>query len=1314
MKKQFVGLAMAILLLLYPLVSFAEEGNPYPMKALFPEGIDNVNSSLFSNSKIKRPIETDFEERSELSVLSKENQSGQLIISEDAYSGKFALKIQKLQENILPIRETEYFRITDITPSTMANVEPMALSENADFSLRINDKTVMVSGVKASNEMVSLLVKEGDNIAYIDQTNADANGFYDFTFSLDDYGTYQLSIGGSESTVMRTNFVLDGKNISKPTQAPKPVEPTLGVDVKCNFYTAMIKPMYLSENISFYVKVECDDGNGNITEQYALIKSDKDCDGVYKIGEDLSRGKWQNVQLNLMDIDEAYRNCSVSGLYMNANQDSEWLFDDITSGYKKVNETKFDLSEFEKENVVYTDEGLRFANNTQSEDYDVRSKVVFGDMSISEQLSTIKINSKIEFSSNNMVYQDDDKVIYYVPLESEEWVVNDADYNTSATGVSKKETVSIENEGGEKTLICIVMRSQGNVSTILKDIATEERVKISYDLINKNLGNLKGGTQLELFEGDAESPYYATRSNFKSFLKEQTISHIVPKIRPNTKIKITNLEPQTSGTTYDEICLANIKITELKDKDWDIREQYASHNLTYRAMADSFESSGGHLKRTTAGELCSDAEKYAIVYQNVAGIVNDDNNMWQLIDEYRDIEYDFAIYKILNLSTEPVSVNLGSKIVWLHYGLANYYLETASISVTLPANPKVMLISKEFYTNETVNLDNSYYTHIDGISSGVFVEKENAMLYANVYDGNRPYIYNLETEKSTKLSDDELLSISPDGAYLLLKGNNDYCYVLNRETMHKNETSVWYYNSSGLYQEQYFIGNNSEWFYSNYRNTASTANGYIRTHSLYYNNSDGLQLVDTITSTDYMSSHAFDTSGKYLLWSVGSGIRLYQKVNGIWNRIAEIGVAGTITNCMLSNDLSVAYVQVGDDVYSIDLNTKTSELLLKKTSILQLTENNMLLINQEDCYYLYNPVTDVKYKIFNHAFTCNSICYNPETNLIVGIMPNGSIFRHHFSTEQPEAKFALSFDGRNNWYAYSGGRWITVSKENTPNKEEMRLSGMTAEIVNSIPSSAYDKLYSDGSDILTVDVAIYMYSNSNNQTPMIEDITVTTIEKDDLSGLYGIHLEKYPKDEYRSVSALFPIENFGSNAECYYLLYIGNDWLYTYKNNELVKVEEPADILLEDMTQSWITFKQYGMNAQELRSIPSDVLSNLFVNDEYANTEFGVIYVVKTADEDTTDYTVTFRLSSSSNYITEDDIVVEIMMNGGDVKVIDSQEFSAEDIENLLSWIEARQNGSGEVFYRLKNDKNQHFINYYMINSISVYNGEEYRSQITE
>lgn len=1379
MKKQIVGFMTAILLLTCHFVGFAVESNFYPVKAMFPKGVENVNSSLFLNSKIKRPIEMDFEGREELVSIAIHNQSGQLAISEDVYSGKFALKIKQLHDEILSIKETEYFQITDILPDTTTDNKSDELSDKTDFTIQVNGKTVIVSGIKAPKEMVSLLVEEGNQIAYIDQTDADVNGFYKFTFTLNHYGTYQLSVGGSKSTVIRTSLVLDETSVSEPV--PTPIEPTVGIDMKCNCYTFMLKPMYKSEKISFYVKVQSNNGLDSTTEQYALVKSDKDGDGIYEIGEDLSRGKWQAVQLNLMDIEEGIG--IVSGLYMKANQGSEWLIDEITSNYKKINETKYDLSTFEKDNVVYVDGDLRFANYTGDENYSTNTQIVSGGLNISEPISEIHIDSKMRSISSEPIHTEaTEKILYDIPFDSEEWIVNDANYEALESGVSKKVakryyrdtlpsipesssvmtipirsgiekrfrivvsrlssvsntitftvtdksgnsqsyhlysgnnnglytdwydddiTISIKNYSGkhikiwgveyepeENTRSDIVMRSQGNVFADLKEFTTDDRVHISYDLVCEKASFLSAGTQLELFEGDAEYPYYTTRSMFKGYLVKQTVSHIVPKIKPNTKVKITNLEPRTNGSTYDEIRLSNFKIKNLQNKDWDLKESYAYYDLVHHYDFNSAVQTSDFAKESVK-DFASAEEQYAAVYQDTVGYVNKNtsNKTW---NGNTEIEHNLTIYRILNLSTDLAYVTYGNQNIYLHYGLADYCIKGTGYGLTLPANQRVMLVAQDYYTTY-MNPNNLTYTNVDGMFNAFFADNGKTIYYSNGYDNNSAYVYNSVEKTSQKLSSDTLICSSPDGTHFLMKNQSKEYYILNRTNGEKTKIG------DDLNYTKYMFNQKNELF---------MFNNYLHHYTV-----NGIQEIATLSSEGNATGFCtFDSTGEYLLWSYYTHASLYKNTNGVWNLVTSFSIDYSIERCALSNDLSTVYLQYSKSgIYSIDVNTKASTEI--RAHIMRMTDENLLLLQQNDNYYLYNPVTGEKLKIFDYGFNCNLMYYDSASGMLTGVTPNGSVFRHHFSTVQPEAKFALSFDGRNNWYAYSGGRWITVSQENTPKIEEMSLSGMTAEMVNSIPLSAYEKLYSDGSDILTVDIAIYMYSNSNNQTPVIEDITIKTIEKDDVSGLFGVHLEKYEKDEYRSVDSLFPIENFGSRAECYYLLYIGNDWLYTYKNNELIKVAESADVLLADMNKSWITFKQYGMNAQELRSVPGEVLSNLFVNEDYANTEFGVIYVVKTVDEDTTDYTVTFRLSSSANFIKEEDIVVEIMMNGGDVKAIDSKDFSVEEIKNLLSWIEARQMGSGEIFYRLKNEKNQHFINYYMINSISVYNGKEYRSAITD
>ncbi len=444
----------------------------------------------------------------------------------------------------------------------------------------------------------------------------------------------------------------------------------------------------------------------------------------------------------------------------------------------------------------------------------------------------------------------------------------------------------------------------------------------------------------------------------------------------------------------------------------------------------------------------------------------------------------------------------------------------------------------------------------------------------------------------------------------------------------------------------------------------------------------------------------FDRTGNYM--HIRSTSHIFKKNNGVWSKIS---LTVSAVSGYLSSDATTIY----SNGQSLNINTNTTKKL-PAYDLVGKTQDDILLMKKDGYYYLYNPITEDMSKIFDRAVNSfTDEAFYSEQNIFMALATPNSFVRHQYTDKAPELKYALSFDGKDNWYTYTGGRWKLLSKNEIPTIEEMKASGMTEDEVNTIPTTAYDKLYHDGTDVLTVDMAIYMNSPANNQTPVVKQITVNTRDNNELNGIYGINLEKYDKSDYRTVSSLFPIETFAGDTECYYLLYLGNDWLYTYKNNKLVKVLESADELLSDIGSSWISFKQYGMTAKEVRSIPSDVINSLFVNENYANTEFGIIYVVKTKDDDTSGYTVNFRLKSESSFIAEDDVVIEIVMNGGDVRIIDSNEFSKKDIENLLGWIEARQSGTGDIFYRIKNDKVQYFINYYMINAINVYNGTEYR-----
>jgi len=413
---------------------------------------------------------------------------------------------------------------------------------------------------------------------------------------------------------------------------------------------------------------------------------------------------------------------------------------------------------------------------------------------------------------------------------------------------------------------------------------------------------------------------------------------------------------------------------------------------------------------------------------------------------------------------------------------------------------------------------------------------------------------------------------------------------------------------------------------------------------------------------------------------------------------------GTIYTDWYESDINIALS--GNYSVSSNFYLKAIEYIPKKDSFIKCNNGY---------YYLHYPTTGYDVKLFAMStYTLyTEMIYNEETGMLTYVTESNTIGRLRIDTEPATEKYLLSFDGQKTWHAFSDGRWVTASNSKIPSETEMLAKGMTAEQVNSISQSEINKMYANG-DIISVNVAIYMNSKSTQVSPVIESIKVYTLDKTDLGGMYDINIEKFNKDDYKSISSIFPVERLNADAECYYLLYLGNDWLYTYKDGKTVKVVESADELLGDIENGWISFKQYGMTAKELRNIPAEELTSLLVNENYANTEFGVIYVIKTTDDTLSENSVTFKMHTQSKFIAGDDIVVEIAMNGNDIKVIDSAEFSVQQISDFMSWIEQRQNGKGSIFYQLKNDKVQYFINYYMINSINVYDGADYRTTLEQ
>ena len=229
-------------------------------------------------------------------------------------------------------------------------------------------------------------------------------------------------------------------------------------------------------------------------------------------------------------------------------------------------------------------------------------------------------------------------------------------------------------------------------------------------------------------------------------------------------------------------------------------------------------------------------------------------------------------------------------------------------------------------------------------------------------------------------------------------------------------------------------------------------------------------------------------------------------------------------------------------------------------------------------------------------------------------------------------------------------------------------------------------------------------SVSDAISPVISRISINTVPNDSAEYLYAARIAKFDEDRYSAINSTFPTENFADDTEAYYYFYLGNDWIYTFRNNKLSLIGKSADDLFEDVENNWIYIKYSGMTLGEMRSVSMDELNSLFLNPEYANTEFGIISVLRTKGNKTEDAKVEFKFNMNEKYLSTDgSFVAEILMNDGTTISFTSEDVGNDGIEGFLVWFANTQMGNGGEFYCLKTANGIRYINYRLIIGVNIY-----------
>ena len=342
-----------------------------------------------------------------------------------------------------------------------------------------------------------------------------------------------------------------------------------------------------------------------------------------------------------------------------------------------------------------------------------------------------------------------------------------------------------------------------------------------------------------------------------------------------------------------------------------------------------------------------------------------------------------------------------------------------------------------------------------------------------------------------------------------------------------------------------------------------------------------------------------------------------------------------------------------------------------------------LITNEQNIFYMpYNDAVAFRYDSEKELL----YCFEPSLIGVCDVRPIDET-----------VKFMIAFDG-GAWYSYNNG-WREICKGRLPSVKEYRDFGMTFSNVNSIPSSAFEEL-SRKSAVNMMNFAVYFSSASDLYTPNLNELSVNSTPTLEYSA-YAVRVNNFAKADYSAINGIYASEDFSSNAETNYFFYIGDEWIYSYKNGRLIRVPGDSEYLFAEPDKRESQLRRFGMSRRELSAVPSEVLSNLLINPEYGNSNFGVVTVVRT-DRSTKDFNTDIVLNSTRKYTTGDTAGVQITMTDGTVISLSSGTVGVKEIDRLISWIENRQNNIGPVFYTIKTSEKTYFINYYMISSISI------------
>ena len=801
----------------------------------------------------------------------------------------------------------------------------------------------------------------------------------------------------------------------------------------------------------------------------------------------------------------------------------------------------------------------------------------------------------------------------------------------------------------------------------LKLSITTSGVNNSFDSTNTELINTMTNT-IELW---IKPKYKAEVISFYALTHCDGIEKRIKILGDNNNDGNFRVGEDLSQGKWQKITLNLINIAEISD-DGLIKDLYASANEGSEWVVDCITSK--YIGQSTAEIDISAFAKGNIEYSSNSDLrftLNSDAST------EADVFDNTSINSVVCIDTDEKIIGINSQ-----YGTYKKYVDKLS------GNAATYSGHNQPITKITIS----------GIFHPFYTADGNLIYYNNKNDNDHIYCYDVENNISKKVleSNYQVRGASNDGTKILTEKLNDYYFYdlkIGKEQILRPDTQYYLTPNGNLYMCNVTIDENKTKMNCKvYRLSGSTEYLIFSVETSYSSQSGAYPIFSKLNDDYFMLSL---NNKYYVLKNNNNSCTLIQTI--------DKGDKPTYNIQLLPSGNKVYFSANGSkDNRCQEIDVNTLQTTNTYTGFLGCTDDNKLIFTN----HLLNTITGEK-EYFDYTLTNNCAYSSKYRRFITVDTSTETLSIIDLNTSGAQNKYLLSFDGKKTWLTYKNGTWQGASTGDTPSLEVMNKYGMSDIELNGIPEEAFNKIYSNGNEIYTLNIALGMRSNNPYVTPILSGLSIRTTANQPISSIYSSKIFTFDKSKYTKINGLFPVENFPKNTECYYLLYIGDDWLYTYKEGKLEKLLSSTTELFSDVEKNWFDIKLNSMDSNELRSIPEEVLTNLFVNKEFSNSEFGVIAVMQVYDDSTMKYAVDIKISAENNYLEESEYVLEIILNSGNKLVYLPSDITRTQIDDFLSWIDKRQGGDGNIFYRMKTNNNQNLINYYNITNINVYESSE-------